>query len=120
VIRDGRPHAIDVTIESLPISRPPRRHHVNADDSRLGITFGDLDSEEQGPADGPIVERVDAGSAADMAGLESGDVVRKINQQTIRTAADARRELQRVPVGSTVFLLICRDDAEQVVEIDGE
>jgi serine protease Do len=120
VIRDGRPHAIDVTIETLPISRPPKRHHVNSDGSRLGITFGDLDSEEQGPADGPIVERVDAGSAADMAGLESGDVVRKINQQTIRTAADARRELQRVPVGSTVFLLICRDDAEQVVEIDGE
>ena len=64
------------------------------------------------------MERVEAGSAADAAGLEPGDVVRKINQQTIRTAAEARRQLQRIPVGSPVFLLICRDDEEQLVEMD--
>jgi serine protease Do len=117
VIRDGRGRPIDVTIEALPIRLSPKSRHAN-DESRLGITFGNLGAEEHELAEGPIVERVDAGSAADAAGLEPGDVVRKINQQTIRTAAEARRQLQRIPVGSPVFLLICRDDAEQLVEID--
>lgn len=118
VIRNGRSHPIDVTVEALPIRLSPKPRHANDESSRLGITFGNLGAEEHGSADGPIVERVEAGSAADAAGLEPGDVVRKINQQTIRTAAEARRELQRISVGSTVFLLICRDDAEQLVEMN--
>jgi S1-C subfamily serine protease len=114
VIRDGRARAIDVTVEALPLPLSHRKRHDIDDLSHLGLTFGDLGSE------GPIVERVEPGSAAETAGLEPGDVIRKINQHTIRTAAEARRELQRIPAGSTVFLLICRDDEEQIVEMDTE
>jgi S1-C subfamily serine protease len=114
VLREGRARAIDVTIEALPLALPHRKLHRTGDVSHLGLALGDLGS------DSPIVERVEPGSVAEMAGLEPGDVIRKINQHTIRTAAEARRELQRIPAGSTVFLLICRDDEEQLVEMDTE
>jgi S1-C subfamily serine protease len=114
VVRDGRRRAIDVTVEALPVTLPQRTRPGPDDVSHLGLTVGDFGSE------GPIVERVEAGSAAETAGLEPGDVIRKINQHRIRTAAEARRELQRIPAGSTVFVLICRDDEEQIVEMDTE
>jgi serine protease Do len=120
VIRDGRPRPIDVTIEAMPIPLSPRLYRAEDDGRRLGITFGDLISEEHGPGDGAIVERIEAGSAAGGAGLEPGDVIRKINQHTIRSAADARRELQRISVGNTMFLLITRDDEEQIIVMERE
>ena len=120
VIRDGRPRPIDVTIEAMPIPLSPRLHRAEDDGRRLGLTFGDLISEEYGPGDGAIVERVEAGSAAGLSGLEPGDVIRKINQHTIRSAADARRELQRISVGNTMFLLITRDDDEQIIVMERE
>jgi serine protease Do len=114
VRREGRARVIDVTIEALPLALPHRQLHRTGDVSHLGLALGDIGSPN------PIVERVAPGSAAETAGLEPGDVIRKINQHTIRTAAEALRELQRIPAGSTVFLLICRDGEEQIVEMDTE
>ena len=108
------PAWIDVTVEALPLPAPARKRQGAVDGSHLGLIVTDLLSE------GAIVERVEAGSPAEAAGLEAGDVIRKINQHNIRTAAEALRELQRIPTGNTVFLLICRDDAEQIVEMDTE
>jgi S1-C subfamily serine protease len=66
------------------------------------------------------VERVEEGSVAAMAGIEAHDIIRKVNQHTIRNAAEARRELQRLPIGSTVFLLVSREGEERIVEMDTE
>jgi len=120
VIRDGRPRRVDVTIEAMPIPLSPRPRRAEDDGRRLGITFGDLSSAEHGSVDGSIVERIEADSAAAGSDLEPGDVIRKINQHTIHSAAEARREFQRIPVGSTMFLLITRDDEEQIVVMERE
>ena len=119
VIRDGRTRTIDVTIEELPLPPSQRKHHVAEDPQRFGLTFVDL---EPGPgqAGGTLVEGVEDGSTAAEAGIEPGDVIRKINTHTIRTAAEARRELQRIPTGTTVFLLVWREGEEQIVEMDRE
>jgi S1-C subfamily serine protease len=119
VIRDGRTRTIDVSIEELPLPRSQRKHHAAEDPRRFGLTFADL---EPGPgqAGGSLVEAVEDGSTAAAAGIEPGDVIRKINTHMIRTAAEARRELQRIPTGTTVFLLVWREGEEQIVEMDRE
>ena len=61
-----------------------------------------------------------SGSVADTAGLETGDVVRKVNRQTTRTAAEAMKELRRMPTGGTAFVLIWRDGDELLVELPTE
>ena len=118
VLRDGRPRTFDVTVEelSVPSSRkPPPEENPR----RFGLTFADLEP-GTGPAAGSLVEDVENGSAAAAAGIEPGDVIRKINTQTIRTAADAQRELQRIPAGSTVFLLVSQDGEDRIVEMERE
>jgi len=120
VIRDGRRHTIDVTVERLAMPHSRRTHQGSDDRRRFGLTLTDLDSGPPGAAEGPIVEHVAGGSAAAMAGIEERDIIRKINQHTVRTAAEAQRELQRLPIGRTAFLLISREGEDRIVEMDTE
>lgn len=119
VIRDGRAQTIDVTVEELPLPASQRKHHAAENPRRFGLTFADREP-GAGQAGGSLVAGVEDGTAAAVAGIEPGDIVRRINTQTIRTAAEARRELQRLPSGSTVFLLVWREGEEQIVEMDGD
>ena len=118
VVRDGRTHPMDVVVEPFPLPRSQRQHLRTEDPRRFGLTLADLDSELRGAAEGSIVERVEEGSVAAMAGIEPGDILRKINQHLVRTATEATRKLQRLPQGSTVFLLIWRDGEERIVEMN--
>jgi serine protease Do len=120
VVRDGRTHAMDVLVEPFPLPRSQRQHLGTDDPRRFGLALADLDSGLRGAVEGPIVERVEESSVAERAGIEAHDIIRKINQHTIRTAAEAQRELQRLPIGSPVFLLIWREGEEQIVEMDIE
>ena len=119
VIRDGRTHTIDVTVEELPFPSSPLKHRAAEDPRRFGLTFADLEP-GSGQAGGSLVEDVENGSPAAAAGIEPGDVIRKINTHRIRTAAEARRELQRIATASTVFLLVCREGEERIVEMERE
>jgi serine protease Do len=119
IIRDGRACTIDVIVEELPLPPSPRKPHAVEDRRSFGLTFADAEAGPGQPG-GSLVESVESGSAAAAAGIETGDVIRKINTHTIRTAADARRELQRLPTRTTIFLLVWQDGAERIVEIESE
>ena len=60
--------------------------------------------------DGVIVASVDRGSPAQKAGVERGDVIRRINGQRIQDFEDARRALYGVLVGDEVEFTILRGD----------
>jgi serine protease Do len=120
VIRDGRRRAIDVEIEELPLAvSPPRDPRADAT-LDFGLSLGEVVRSARGPADGSLVERVADGSLAANAGIEPGDIVRKVNRHTVHTVAETLHELQRTRVGSPVFLLIWRDGDEQLVEMGTE
>jgi serine protease Do len=119
VIRDGRTHTIDVSVEALPLPAPHTKRLSAEDPWRCGLTFADVEA-GWGQAGGSLVVGVEDGSAASAAGIEQGDVIRKINTHTIRTAADARRELRRIPSGTTVFLLVWQEGEERIVELERE
>jgi serine protease Do len=112
VIRDGHRRAIEVEIEQLVSPGVRDRHRRIERPSTFGLTLADA------PDGGSLVQQVELGSLAATAGIESGDIVRKVNTRAVRTAADAKHALGRVPAGATVFLLICRDGAEQLIELD--
>jgi serine protease Do len=120
VIRDGRPQAMNVTVEPLLRPKSLRPHHASEDPLRFGLRLGDLDTRQRARAEGSIVEHVEDGSVAEMAGIEAGDIICKINQHMVRTAAEAIGELQHLQLGRTVFLLIWRDGEERIVEMNTE
>ena len=119
VIRHGDVRTFEVEIGELSSPAPgPPSHRVERPD--LGLTLADRAPSARGAIDGPFVQQIQDGSVAADAGIEKGDVVRRVNQRTTRTAAEAMHELRRMPTGSTAFLLIWRDGEEILIEMPTE
>lgn len=87
----------------------------------LGVTIGS--GEEQGPVEGVTVRGVTPGSAAEDAGLRSGDVLTAINDESLSAAseADANRKLLDfmggVQEGDTLEIEYLRDGRSESVEV---
>jgi len=58
--------------------------------------------------EGLVITAVKPGSAAEDAGLKSGDVISEINRQRVKTLADYNRELARNDKAKSVLLLVRR------------
>ena len=61
-------------------------------------------------ADGVVVAGVEAGSAADAGGVQTGDVIREVNRQPVRSMADFTRLTRALREGDRVTLLLQRAD----------
>jgi hypothetical protein len=79
------------------------------DRGELGILLMDI----EGP--GVAIRRVTDGSAADQAGLESGDVLMQVNGQWISSPDQAAQMIREMPVGQTARLQIWRNDQPQEI-----
>jgi hypothetical protein len=75
----------------------------------LGVFL--VDSE--GP--GVLIRRTVAGSAADQASLEPGDVILQVNGQSVAQPSEVTRLIRSISGGETVTLDIWRDGAEQQI-----
>jgi serine protease Do len=119
VVRGGVTHVTHVEVERLT---PPAttRTRLGLDASTdFGLALGDVGA-AQAQASGAVVLSVRDESPAANAGLEPGDIVRKINQQAIRGAAEAMHELDRIRAGGLAFLLISRAGEDMLVEVRAE
>jgi S1-C subfamily serine protease len=119
VIRDGRVRSLDVEVGELS-SPDPHRQDPRVERANVGLTLADVAPSSRRPISGPLVQQVEDGGVAATAGIEKGDVVRRVNQQTVSTAAEALRELRRTRMGSTVFVLIWRNGDERIIELPEE
>lgn len=83
----------ELTAERLPQLREIQRHIeiIGDDRPRLGVNIGEVSDE--GPAEGVRVIGVTPGSAADDAGLRTGDIITAINEEPMSAddPADATR-----------------------------
>jgi Do/DeqQ family serine protease len=66
-------------------------------------------------ASGAVVTRVSAGSAADGADIETGDVITAIDGKPLRNSQELRNAEGLLPVGSTVKLTVQRNGANREV-----
>lgn len=111
LIRDGKRRVMDVDVQALTSPDPDAPHRRVEQPAGFGLTV------EDEPAGGSLVREVARGSAAASAGIEPGDIIRKINTRTVRTATDAEQALRHVRREATAFLVISRDGAEQLFEL---
>jgi serine protease Do len=113
VLRDGKDTTVPVTLEAMG----NRKGDVNASGEgqgkmRWGIGVSDLTPEVrqqiQGPGNlhGAVIERVQPGSAADNAGLRSGDVILEVNRHEVKSAEEVQQALSNVPKGQDALLLV--------------
>jgi S1-C subfamily serine protease len=112
VVQNGRIGALSIHVGTSTVPTIARTPAPEEPDT-LGLTF----TETAGRVQGARVHSVESGSAAEEAGMDSGDVVRRINQKPVGSAADATHELRRLAPGRSAFVLLWRDGREMLVEI---
>jgi len=87
---------------------------IDAEDlsGQLGSFFGAPDGE------GILVREVNPGSPAEKAGLKAGDVITKLNDERVRTAADLREKLSAKRDDKSVKLGIYRNHSEMSLSVE--
>ncbi|MFL6673546.1 MAG: PDZ domain-containing protein, partial [Massilia sp.] len=89
--------------------------------AKLGVTVQDVnqgfaDSFRLDTVEGALVSNVERGSAADKAGLKSGDIIRKVDGQPIIASGDLPSMLSVAKPGERVAMEVWRDG--KIVRID--
>jgi serine protease Do len=110
VIRDGRVRTVELEVQELLSTVPERAELAVEETFNFGLSL-------RKGADGSVVQDVENESPAAQAGFEAGDIVRKVNRQRVQTAAEAMRELQRIPPGRPTFVLVWRAGRELLLEM---
>ena len=88
--------------------------------ARLGLSVGDTDTQTVG--DGALVREVTAGSAAEQAGIEAGDVITKVDDLRITGADSLVATIRSYRPGDSVTVTYLRDgdSATATVELDSD
>jgi serine protease Do len=135
VVRDRQERTINVTVEELDLEaettaqRTDSQNNGNGPEettSGFGLTLGNITADvrqrlrlDRG-AQGAVVTDVEPGSPAARSGLAPGDIILRVGRETVATAADASRELGRIPSGGTAFLRVMRNGQETFVAVTKE
>ena len=112
VIREGKRVEISVTTAQMP-SEPTERRGVKPEKEWFGlrVTTVTPDIAKQlglAKAEGIVIEGIEMGSAAQVAGLRKGDVISEVNRQRIKDENDYRNAMEKTRPGQAVLLLINR------------
>lgn len=109
VIRDGKETTLPLTVGEMKEAEVA----ASTQDGELGLTVQPLTpqmAENLGleRTDGLVISAVKPGSAADEAGLRSGDVILEVNRQSVKNLADYNREITRNDKAKSVLFLVRR------------
>jgi len=133
VLRDKQEKTLNVTVEELDLEaeqnggrRPQQPDQTQPDDQQGAGGFG-LTLENVTPQmsrrlrlpsgqTGAVITDVDTDGPAAGA-LRSGDVILAVNRKAVSNAADAARELAKVPSGRIAQILVWRGDGEIFVTV---
>ena len=94
--------------------------HKTVDRGWLGVSILDFKQEEQ--ADGKVsggvfVDQVFEGEPAQKAGIQSGDIITKINDKKIESAKDLKFTIAGSAVGERVNVHVLRDGEERIITV---
>ncbi len=115
VIRDGHEKELTVTIgEQLDTAKVAKAEAGEADYAFAGVAVQDLDRETakelgiKGKAQGVVVTGIEPESGAEKAGLMTGDVIREINRQPVKSVKEFEKASAAIKKGDNVLILINR------------
>ena len=113
IARDGKQISLPITVGELKdneVAAPAGQ------EGELGLAVQPLTPEMAQSlglerAEGLVVASVKPGSAADEAGLRSGDVITQVNRRPVKNLADYNREISRSEKGKSMLFLVRRGES---------
>ncbi|MBP1715821.1 MAG: peptidase [Deltaproteobacteria bacterium] len=113
VLREGKPLKLNLKVGELKDEAAPAA--AEKAKLELGMSVQEITPEiarqlRLGDLQGVVVGQVEAGSVADEAGIQRGDVIREINGQAIRKLSDYQGFLAKLKKDELVRLLVRRGD----------
>jgi serine protease Do len=134
IMRDRAEKTVNVTVDELNLEAEGNGTRNNTErendtaqetSSGFGITLRNVTPDvarrlKLDGTQGALISEVEQGGAAARSGLRPGDVIVRVGRQAVASAADAQRELGRVPSRGTAFLRVVRDGQETFVSVTKE
>src|SRR5665213_652208 len=126
ILRDGSPKAFEVRVKEMPGEDAMAKNDDNNSDNTdtlKGVAVTDLDSQARQQfsipehVKGAVVTQVDPGSAADEAGLKTGDVITEINRHAVKDADDAVKLTEHAK-DKTTLLHIWSSNGSHFIVVD--
>ena len=120
-VRDGRSRTMHATLAERQDDGAPRRAGGLEHGAKPSSVIGRLGFALRAPGDGAtvesglLVERVDPTGPAARAGIEPGDIVRRIGARTVDSLEDARDAIAASTADAPLALLIERDGMSRYI-----
>jgi serine protease Do len=114
VMRDGKRLALTVKVAQLEEEPDRRASAAEPSATRLGIAARPVPPELARSRNlpegrGVLVERVEDGSKAQVAGVAAGDVIVEVNRTPVASVGALQAALEKHPAGKPVLLLVNRE-----------
>jgi serine protease Do len=136
IVRDKQERTLSVTVDQLDLEAETQVARTGGgrggaapqqeSSSGFGMSLGNITPQvaqrlrlEDGTR-GAVVMEIEPESPAARAGIQPSDVIVRVGGTSVATAAEASRELGRVPSGGTAFLRILRGGQETFVPVTKE
>ncbi len=123
VVRGGREQELQVALDEVPVAEPVSvAGDAEGEPTSLGIAVEPLTASLAGELEVPqgtsglVVRRVDPDGFGARQGLQPGDVITTVNQQSVRTAGELRGALAK-SAGQPALLLVVRHDTSFFVAV---
>jgi Do/DeqQ family serine protease len=122
IVRDGSEKTLTVKLDERSEKLARRDAEPAADKAALGVTVTPLTpqlAERAGlpkDAHGLVVQDVDPDGRAADAGIQSGDIIREVNRQSIHSVEDLRAAVKRTP-DRPALILVQRGDRSMFVTV---
>ena len=133
IVRDGKEQTINVTVDELDLEaeqgaqqsrggRGGRGGPEPETTAGFGLTLDNITPDiarqlRLESSRGAVVVDVDPNSPAARSGIGEGDVILRVGRLPVANAAEAQRELAKVPSGGTAGLRVLRDGQERFIPI---
>jgi serine protease Do len=125
LLRDHRQLDVPAVVAESPNTPPPPSDIPDPPRQNIGLRVKPLSSdlaERVGltGAKGVVVMDVEAGGVAEDAGLEVGDVITRMNGQSVGSDKEFAAMVQRVKQGGIIALRVVRDGSSRIIGIKRE
>jgi serine protease Do len=133
IVRDGQERTLSLTVGELNLDAEETRAARDTSGqgpsgeapTGFGMTVDNLTPEtarrfRSDETRGAVIIDIEQGSPAARAGLQPGDIIRRVGRTSINTAAEAQRELAKVPSSGTAFLLVSRGGDDTFITVTKE